>query len=185
MGINSKYYNYENFNIMKNLFTHCNGDNQLTSLHINIQSLSAKHEALKELLNTLNNNNINVDLVLLCETFLHEGNSNLFQIPGYNFVFRNRVNMKRGGVAIYIKDTLQYKPRPDLEIFLEGEFETVFIETTNTYKNTIVGSIYRPPNTNIALSVQRFENIFTKLNDYNAIIGTDQNFDLLKIESQH
>ena len=70
-----------------------------------------------------------------------------------------------------IKDTLQYKPRPDLEVFVEGELETIFIETTNTNKNTVVGSIYSPPNTNIALSIQRFENIFNTLKDSNTIIG--------------
>ena len=37
---------------------------------------------------------------------------------------------------MYVKDTLQYKPRPDLEVLIEGEFETIFIETTNTNKNT-------------------------------------------------
>ena len=71
-----------------------------------------------------------------------------------------RANMKRASVAMYVKDTLQYKTRPDLEVFIEGEFETICIKTTNTNKNTVVGSIYRRPNTNIALSIQRFENIF-------------------------
>ena len=86
---------------------------------------------------------------------------------------------------MYVKDTLQYKPRPDLEVFIEGEFETIFIKTTNTNKNTVVGSKYRHPNTNIALSIQRFENIFNTLKDSNTITGTDQNFDLLKIESHN
>ena len=51
--------------------------------------------------------------------------------------------------------------------------------------NTVVGSIYRPPNTNIALSIQRFENICNTLKDSNTIIVRDQNFYLLKIESHN
>ena len=114
MGIHSKYYDIGNVSMMKNLFAKKHSEDQLISLHINIQSLSAKYEALKELIKTLHENEINVDFILFCETFLHKGNATLFQIEGYNFMCHNRANMKRGGVAMYVKDTLQYKPRPDL-----------------------------------------------------------------------
>ena len=86
---------------------------------------------------------------------------------------------------MHVKYTLQYKLRPDLEVFIEGEFEIIFSETRSTNKNTVVGSIYRPPNTNIALSIQRFANIFNQIKDSNTIIGTDQTFDLLNIESHN
>ena len=34
----------------------------------------------------------------------------------------------RGRVALFIKEGLTYKTRPDLGIFEEGEFESVFVE---------------------------------------------------------
>ena len=53
-------------------------------MHINIQSLSAKFDNLKNLVETLQENGVELNLILLCETFLYDGNSNLFELPGYN-----------------------------------------------------------------------------------------------------
>jgi hypothetical protein len=91
--------------------------------------------------------------------------------------------MKRGGVGLYINTTIEYNMRPDLDTFIEGEFETIFIETTNTYTNTVVGSIYRPPNTNITQSIDRYCETFRRIGESESLIGTDQNFDMLKIDS--
>ncbi len=48
----------------------------------------------------------------------------------------------------------------------------------------IAGEIYRIPNSNEAQSLSRYEDILNKLQNYknNIIIGTDQNFDYLKID---
>ncbi len=78
-------------------------------LHLNIQSLSAKFDKLKLLLSTLGESGIHLDFILLCETFLHSGNVHLFDIPGYNLIHKDRQNMTRGGVAIYIKDSIDFK----------------------------------------------------------------------------
>jgi hypothetical protein len=81
--IESKYYD------MESLITYINherhGNNEIKVLHLNIQSLSAKYEQLKQLVSQLNDLNIYLDAILLCETFLHEGNANLFNMQGYNF----------------------------------------------------------------------------------------------------
>ena len=109
---------------------------------------------------------------MLCETFLHSGNENLFNIPLYQLVSRTRSNTSRGGVC----DTIQFEERNDLTIFDEGKFESMFIETTNMRKNIVVGEI---PNSNVALSLEYYDKIVSGIRG-NAIIGTDQNFDLLK-----
>ena len=98
--------------------------------------------------------------------------------------FRNRTNKSRGGVAIYIRKNIEYKLREDLDIFVEGEFESIFLETVINNNKTVIGEIYRVPNSNINQSIERYDEIFSKTKDAkNVIIGTDQNFDLLKIES--
>jgi hypothetical protein len=62
---------------------------------------------------------------------------------------------------------------PDLDTYIEGEFETIFIETTNMYTNTVVSSIYRPPNTNITQSIDRFCETFRRIGESESLIGTD------------
>ena len=148
-------------------------------MHLNIQSLSAKFDELKLLLAKLAGKGIDLDVIMFCETFLHSGNENLFNIPLYKLVSRNRSNTSRGGVCIYVKDTIQFEERNDLTIFDEGKFESIFIETTNMRKNIVVGEIYRIPNSNVALSLEYYDKIVSGIRG-NAIIGTDQNFDLLK-----
>ena len=52
MNIHSKYYNDEKFDDLKTHITDINSHNQLVALHLNIQSLPSKFEALEELINT-------------------------------------------------------------------------------------------------------------------------------------
>ena len=83
---------------------------------------------------------------------------------------------------MYIKENIQFNIREDLSIFIEGEFESIFIETFNESFTTIVGEIYRIPNTSTAKYLDRYETILCKLmNNDNVIIGTDQNIDFMHI----
>ena len=157
---------------------------QYTALHINIQSLSAKFDELKLVIASLQERGIKLDYIMICETFLHDNNHDLFKIPGYNFEHKSRKQMRRGGVCIYINEAIQYKLRDDLAIFVEGEFESIFIETTNTVNNTVVGEIYRVPNSNIAHSLEHFNTILSMLSrKQDIILGTDQNLNLLMSDS--
>jgi hypothetical protein len=93
--------------------------------------------------------------------------------------------MSKGGVAIDVRDTINFKMRDDLSLYVEGEFESIFIETCDKYSPAIIGEIYRIPNTNAQTSLERFKTTLNKLEHANKqiIIGTDQNFDYLKIDS--
>ena len=57
-------------------------DNCFNVIHLNIQSLLAKFDSFKRMLTELENKKIKLDAILLCETFLHEGNEHLYEIPG-------------------------------------------------------------------------------------------------------
>ena len=50
--------------------------------------------------------------------------------------------MGRGGLAFLVRDSLQYKVRDDLEVWLEGEFESFSVEVEK--KNFLFCIIYRP-----------------------------------------
>jgi hypothetical protein len=117
---------------------------QYKALHINIHSIPDKIDKLKEMLVKFHDVKIDFDFILLCETFLKDNITNLYNIPGFNLVSKNRQVLTKGGVAIYIKENIGYKLRDDLSLFYEGEFETVFIQTTD--RHVIVGDIYRIPN---------------------------------------
>jgi len=156
---------------------------EYSSIHLNIQSLPAKFDKLKLLIKNLHDQNIDVDFIMLCETFLTDNISHQFEIPGYNLITRNRPNdAKRGGVAIYLKSDYNFIERNDLMINDPGVFESVFIEV----KNAIIGEIYRTPNSNELRTIAMYDSILSKLQNYknNVIIGTDQNFDFIKMD-QH
>ena len=69
-----------------------------------------------------------IDFIMICETFLNDANMYMFPIPGYNFACNNRLHVKGGGVALYIRDTLNITPRKDLTVNHGIEFESVFVE---------------------------------------------------------
>ncbi len=56
-------------------------------MQLNIRSLPENFDKLKILLQRLGDNNVNLDRILLCETYLKETNANVFSIPGYQFYF--------------------------------------------------------------------------------------------------
>ncbi len=155
-----------------------------TALHLNIHSLPAKIDNLKLMISDLREKHIVIDFILLCETFLTEYNSHQFNIPGYNFVYKNRINSNRGGVAIYINDKHAFKMRDDLATNVTGIFESIFIEVYSDHLKAVVGEIYRVTNSNEINSINMYENIIRKLHNYknDIIIGTDQNFDYIKID---
>ena len=94
-------------------------------MHINIHSLPSKFDQLKEIIVKLKLNNTQIDFILLCETFLNDENADMYQIPGYSFIQKNRKIKSKGGVGIYISNQYTYIERPDLTTNYEGEFECI------------------------------------------------------------
>lgn len=82
--------------------------------HWNINYLTdSKFEQIKLLL--VNNSNC-LDVFFITETFLKLSVcDSLFEIPGYTLLRKDRPDKAGGGVAVYCKDSLTFKPRFDLE----------------------------------------------------------------------
>ena len=171
---------------IKESLTTCSNAKYCT-LHVNIHSLPSKFEQLKDLIYRLSECGVNVQFILLCETFLVEANARCYPIPGYNFIYRNRTSTSRGGVAMYIATDFNYKERPDLSVNVDGEFESIFaeIKVKDGNHNLIIGEIYRVPGTNETESIARFEEVITSISQTNndVIIGTDQNFDYINVNT--
>ena len=102
LNIDSDYYEVNEIKPQPGVgrFKHC-------SMHLNIQGIRSNMKGLKHLINRMEHNKIIIDFILLCETFLLGYNNDdtyksLCHIPGYKFIFKNRENRSKGGVAIYI-----------------------------------------------------------------------------------
>ena len=115
----------------------------LNIFHQNIRGLQSNFLGLRELFNAHNN----INILILSETHLNESNDydDLYDVPGYVFIKRNRTCGKGGGVAIYIKDSIEFQRRFDLE---NSKLENIIIEILiNKSKSFIVTTFYRPPET--------------------------------------
>ena len=71
--------------------------------------------------------------------------------------------MMTGGVAICVRNNIDYKERPQLEINIEGSFKSMFIETNYLGQKRIIGEIYRVPNINEREAIVNYECIIDRL----------------------
>ena len=99
----------------------------------------------------------------------------LISINGYNWIGRDR-NRHGGGIGFYIRDTLNYSVRSDLNNI---QIEVLSIEISK-YKTKPVTTWYRPPNTPVE-SFQEFEKLLQHINleDKESIILGDLNCNLI------
>ena len=67
-------------------------------------------------------------------------------LPGYhNIITRCRNDAGRGGVGLFIKDSINFKFREDLSVFITRLYESLFVEVEiEFHKQIVVGVIYRP-----------------------------------------
>ena len=90
-------------------------------------------------------------------------------------------------MSILLKNGIPYKRREDLDVFIEGKTESVFVETISKCgKPIIIGSMCRPPNTDLEQFSDNLTNIVSRARatkriiPYEIILGMDHNVDLLK-----
>ena len=100
-------------------------------------------------------------------------------------IANNQQHNKGGSTVIMIKEGLKYNRRKDLDIFIEKEVESVFIDfLSKSNKHITIGSMYRPPNNKDDAFPEAILKIKHKLSmekeNKELIIGMDHNFDLLK-----
>ena len=141
---------------------------------MNIRGIRNKYIDLIDLLNRLDE----PDIIILCETWLKPNDPDP-KILDYKFIGRHRSNRKGGGVGFLIKNTLKARTI-DLTLNTDSA-ESLFIEVKGNHDNMLVGSIYRPPNTNVCDFIDSYQVLGEKLHKFkNVLIGLDHNLDLLK-----
>ena len=125
-----------------------------------------------------------IDIALLSETWLHSDNKKRSKIKDYHIESVERTN-KKGGVAIFVNQSLTYRRRSDIELSFPL-LELCAIEIKRLKRPLICLSLYRAPNSDS----KEFNKEYCKLlnlieaeKSKDLIIGTDHNFDFLKKDS--
>ena len=131
--------------------------------------------------------NFNVDCIGLTETWL-KGNeeTNIYNMSGYTLLSKTRSHKRGWGVGLYISDRLNYKTRDDLiAVTEECPFEWLFIEAEVDKNAIVIGTVYKPPDTNVNIFNEHFNDLLRKISNERkkCIIMADFNIDLLKIDT--
>ena len=178
--INCKYYLPEEFN--KKKFTSVK---HFSILHLNIHSLEFHIEELRTTLQMLD---LTFDFICITETKILKNKQPKvdLSIKGYQAPVGMPTEAQKGGVCIYIKEGIDWKPREDLNMHKAKELESFFVEAINKGKNTIIGAIYRHPcMKKESFTDEYMDNLNEKLlkeNEKKVFLAGDFNFDLLSTD---
>lgn len=110
--------------------------------HINCQSIkpgnnSVKFDEIKKIVS------MNFDIFGLSETWLKPYvSSSSLKIPGYTLVRNDRLNMRGGGVGLFISNSLRYNLV--LKISDPGRCESLFVQLKNDNTRVLLGVVYLP-----------------------------------------
>ena len=150
----------------------CN-TSDLSVIHINCRSLRNKIDIISCEIGAY-------DIVTMSETWLDDDVSdNDISIEGFQKPIRKDLlgqTYPHGGVAIYVKDNLICKERPDLDI---PGLEAVWIETKLGQETFLIGSFYRQPSQPVAywkLVDQSIQNVASTPHRFIILGDFNQNF---------
>ena len=169
-----EYMDYESIGNLKT------SQNDLRVVQINTRGIKSKLDELDTLISDLKEPNI----IIISETWFKKGEENFIKIKGYRFEGMPRECKKGGGVGFLIKRGLIYREMTSLnKNNLDPTFEHYYIELKGDQNNDILGSIYRPPNTNLDEFMTEYKSSLEQLNklkNNEIILGMDHNINLLK-----
>lgn len=168
---------------------------ELNILSLNCQSLYSKFDQLQIYVDHYSKSGSPFSITCLQETWLSaDHDTTLLKLNGYNFIYKPKVASLHGGVAYYIKDTLNYQL---LHTSLDDDicdslFIEIFLSSVETQRTSrvVLGNVYRPPRDvihNYNTFTAKMERTLSELqNCANVIIAGDFNIDLLKMnEKEH
>ncbi|WP_419611672.1 reverse transcriptase domain-containing protein [Thiolapillus sp.] len=158
----------------------------LCVIHLNARSIKNKIDLLEAEADQF-------DIITVSETWLSQtdANSSIHLTNYHPPIRRDRPNDPHGGVAIYVKNNLFCKPRPDLQV---NDLEAVWVETKINQESLLIGSFYRSPNSRanywelINDSIRKANNTVLKfiiLGDFNTDVFNNPSQHLTDILNQH
>ena len=179
--VDCSYISIEEFKLKK-----FNSSREFSTLHLNIHSVEAHIDELRIILKQIN---YDFDVICLSESKILKDCEPKVDITldKYQYPVGTPSEASKGGVLIYAKEGINFKPREDLTIYKKKELESYFIEVINDkQKNDIVGVIYRHPSMDQLSFIDDFmKPLIDKMQTENKklFITGDYNFDLLNLEN--
>jgi hypothetical protein len=153
-------------------------------MHVNCRSLNNCYNDLVTMLRLTTNP---LAALAVTETWLDHSSQDLFDIQGYSFISQNRAK-RGGGVGLYVNKDYTYTIRADLCRNLPF-LECIFIEVRlDGLTNIILGCVYRPPATDLALFNSTMLTLLGLLEtggskSMTVLMAGDFNIDLIKTSS--
>ena len=150
-------------------------------LHINARSLLNKLADMKSLLVNMPHP---FSAIGISETWLTDEMQYLVNISGYKFLSNHRTKKVGGEVGLYVQSDLEHRLLTNCMFSDPNLIESLFVEiTVPNGKNVIIGIVYRPPNHNVELFMEKFNHILFNISksnkdcyimgDYNRLVSLE------------
>ena len=168
-----------------------NTQNGLSVFRLNCQSLLAKFDYIKLLIETFQLKNCALQVVCLQETWVSSDTDlSLYMIPGYHLISTSHYASSHGGLIMYLSKKWDYsiKTCDTTSNIWERQIVEIFNPNASQRRKIIVGNIYRPPNNsreNFNIFINEFNDTLLEFyaNNQNTYLCGNYNVDLLKINS--
>ena len=167
-GLRCKYYEIEEFQTKVE-----NISENFSVLSLNVQSLRGKWSEFKDLADELNIGPFKFSVIGIQEIWSLPPHFST-DLTGYKPLLsklrsqpEGRSTNLGGGVGFWVDENLPFTLLPDISVFEEKIFESIFIRV-NTGKNEfkIIGNIYRAPGNNITEFNLKLDNVLRDINDH-------------------
>ena len=148
-------------------------ENKFSVVHYNIQSIANKLDLIETELR-------HFDVICLTETWLDTRTSDDFLLlKDYKLYRRDRNGDNHGGICVYVRNTIYSCRRNDIEL---PDIECVWVEVITHNKKQLIGTFYRPPNSNntVISTIEDSIGLAFDTNIKDILITGDFNFDTLK-----
>ena len=178
------YYDIDSLEI----YSSNNVDN-LNIMSINAQSIFAKFDMLKILIELLkNSHNFQIHVLSIQEAWLDVNNHvTSLKIDDYNFFPQYQKIGKRGGIVVYVHDSLTATPMNFFEDSPTKLWEGYTLEINGPMLSRPFNlhTIYRPPRENYDTFLREFEPYLIKIksDSKDSILVGDTNYNLLEVSS--
>ncbi len=111
------YFQPSGFKSKLNGIENCN-----SYFHLNCRSVSKNWENFKDLIDDLQSEYSSLDFIGLSEVFSCDRDLRL-NLPGYHaLISKTRSDCGRGGVGLFVKDSINFRNREDLSCFIPHVF---------------------------------------------------------------
>ena len=168
--------------------------NEFIIISLNIESLFAKIDKLREIIHILHENEIDISAIALQETWLSDkADLALIQIEGYHVpISQGYTCGKKGGLAVYIHSKYR-KPIKQENIYKPSkDWEALVVDVSNELQSAkiTICNVYRPPRDNYSNAsldkfLKPFETLMRKLKKQSSFLTLcgDTNINLLRLQT--